>query len=209
MVVPSLFFALPLRYLSAVLGKQSLRKQLREARREHAAAQPEAIRALLFNRPPAPLMEIIAQDAIIGLYRASGSEAPAGGYAKFFQETGHALALPRFPNEDAPMSFAEFTDPFEEGDLENGAFGMMQPAANAAEIVPTVLFVPLLGFTAAGARLGQGGGHYDRYCAEHPEALRIGLAWDVQLCDTLPTEPHDMPLHAVVTPTRMYGPFNA
>nr|WP_232367281.1 5-formyltetrahydrofolate cyclo-ligase [Altererythrobacter lutimaris] len=195
--------------MSAVLDKQSLRKSLRTARREHAAAQPAAIRALLFNRPPAPLMDIIAPNAAIGLYHASASEAPTSGYAKFFQEAGHTLALPRFADENAPMHFAEFTDPFEESDLEKGAFGMMQPAAEALEVAPTVLFMPLVGFTADGARLGQGGGHYDRYCAEHSQALRIGLAWDVQLCEALPTEPHDMPLHAIVTPTRMYGPFNA
>ncbi len=192
-----------------MLSKSQLRKQLREARKEHAAAQPEAIRALLFNRPPAPLMEIIAPEAVIGLYHASGSEAPAGGYAKFFQEAGHAIALPRFADESSPMHFAEFIDPFEESDLEPGSFGMMQPTENAGTLQPSILFIPLVGFTVQGARLGQGGGHYDRYCAEHPEAVRIGLAWDVQLCDALPTEPHDVPLHAIVTPTRMYGPFHA
>jgi 5-formyltetrahydrofolate cyclo-ligase len=62
-----------------------------------------------------------------------------------------------------------------------------------------------VGFTASGARLGQGGGHYDRWLAEHPGTLAVGLAWDAQLCDTLPTEPHDAPLAAVVTPTRIYG----
>ena len=37
--------------------------------------------------------------------------------------------------------------------------------------------------------------------------LAIGLAWDCQLVDDLPTEPHDCPLNAVITPTRLYGPF--
>jgi 5-formyltetrahydrofolate cyclo-ligase len=35
----------------------------------------------------------------------------------------------------------------------------------------------------------------------------IGLAWDCQLADDLPREPHDRPLLAVVTPTRLYGPW--
>jgi 5-formyltetrahydrofolate cyclo-ligase len=52
-----------------------------------------------------------------------------------------------------------------------------------------VLFVPLIGFTAALDRLGQGGGHYDRWLAEHPGAQAIGLAWDAQACDTLPNGP--------------------
>ena len=68
-----------------------------------------------------------------------------------------------------------------------------------------MLFVPLIGFTASGDRLGQGGGHYDRWLAEHPGRMTIGLAWDVQLCEALPVEPHDMMLDAIVTPTRIYG----
>jgi 5-formyltetrahydrofolate cyclo-ligase len=70
-----------------------------------------------------------------------------------------------------------------------------------------VLFVPVVGFTEDGARLGQGGGHYDRWLAAHPGAVAIGLAWDCQRVDALPVEPHDAPLAAVVTPTRLYGPF--
>ncbi len=193
--------------MRALDNKSQLRKNLRALRREHAATQPDAIRALLFNRPPAPLLELIPSEAVIGLYHAAASEAPTEGYAKFFQEAGHALALPRFLSERAPMEFAEYTDPFEDSDLERGAYNMLQPASDAASASPDVLFVPLVGFTERGERLGQGGGHYDRYLAEHPRAQAIGLAWDVQLCEQLPTEPHDMPLNAIVTPTRIYGPF--
>ena len=64
-----------------------------------------------------------------------------------------------------------------------------------------------MGFTAQGKRLGQGGGHYDRWLASRPATLRIGLAWDAQLVEELPVEPHDMALNAIVTPTRLYGPF--
>ena len=105
------------------------------------------------------------------------------------------------------MEFAEHTDPFGATDLESGPFGMMQPGSNATALMPDVLFVPLIGFTAEGDRLGQGGGHYDRYLSHHPGRVAIGLAWDVQLCEELSTEPHDQRLDAVITPTRMYGPF--
>ena len=74
-------------------------------------------------------------------------------------------------------------------------------------MTPDVLFVPLVGFTPEGARLGQGGGHYDRWLEAHPTTLAIGLGWDVQAVDELPVEAHDRSLDAVITPTRMYGPF--
>ena len=74
-------------------------------------------------------------------------------------------------------------------------------------VVPEVLFMPLVGFTAKGDRLGQGGGYYDRFLAAHPQTIAIGMAWDVQEVDELPTELHDMRLSAIVTPTRVLGPF--
>lgn len=103
------------------------------------------------------------------------------------------------------MTFREHTDPFAQCDLEPGPYGITQPAGSAATVTPDVLFIPVVGFTARGERLGQGGGHYDRWLAEHPGRIKIGLAWDVQLCDKLPIEPHDIVLDAVVTPTRIYG----
>jgi 5-formyltetrahydrofolate cyclo-ligase len=63
----------------------------------------------------------------------------------------------------------------------------------------------LLGFTRDGHRLGQGGGHYDRWLASHPQVVALGLGWDCQLLDNLPLEPHDCALRAIVTPTRIYG----
>ena len=104
------------------------------------------------------------------------------------------------------MSFARFDDPFShETLLETGPDAIRQPSPDAPEIVPDIVFVPLLAFTPGGDRLGQGGGHYDRWLASHPETLAIGLAWDVQQADLLPTEAHDHKLAGVITPTRMHG----
>jgi 5-formyltetrahydrofolate cyclo-ligase len=190
-----------------VTDKATLRQKLRAARRAHVAALDPATRALILHRPPAPLLTLVPEGASIGLYHAGPHEAPAAGYARFFHERGHALALPRFAHRGAAMDFADWTDPWDASDCEVGPFGLMQPAATARSVAPEVLFVPLLGFTADGGRLGQGGGHYDRWLAAHPDTVAIGLAWDVQLVESLTVEPHDRPLAAIVTPTRLYGPF--
>lgn len=189
------------------LTKDELRRQLRAARRKHVSALPEAMRALVFHRPPVPLLELVPQGASVGLYSAGPHEAPTQSYARFFAENGYTIALPRFSGRSAAMEFALHTDPFGQSDCEVGPFGMLQPKEDAETIVPDVMFVPLLGFTEAGARIGQGGGHYDRWLAGHPATRTIGLAWDVQKMDSLPLEPHDIALDCVVTPTRLYGPF--
>jgi len=185
--------------------KSTLRKALRLARKEHVAAQPDSIRALLFHRPPAPLLGKIGANAVIGLYHANADEAPAAGYARFFLDAGHTVALPHFSAPDAVMTFRAHSDPYGETDLEAGPFDLRQPSTDAAEVIPEVLFVPLVGFTPDLDRLGQGGGHYDRWLTEHPGRIAIGLAWDAQCVEALPVEPHDIALDAVVTPTRIYG----
>ncbi|MBY8335926.1 5-formyltetrahydrofolate cyclo-ligase [Alteriqipengyuania sp. NZ-12B] len=184
--------------------KSQVRKDMRAARKASAAQLPEAVRTLVFSRPPAPVLARIPEGATIGLYRAQGSEAPAARYAQYFIENGHAIALPRLSGEDGAMQFAAHTDPLGESDLEAGPHDLMQPGEDAALLVPDVVFVPLLAFDEDGGRLGQGGGYYDRWIAEHPDALRIGLAWDAQKVDSVPLEPHDEKLHMVVTPQRVY-----
>ena len=185
--------------------KTTLRKEMRATRKATVAALPDAVRSLVFSRPPAPILDHIADDSVIGLYRASANEAPAARYAQFFLEAGHRIALPRLLAEEGAMRFAEHTDPLGESDLVEGPHGILQPGKDAEDVLPDVLFVPLLAFDETGRRLGQGGGYYDRWIADHPEVLRIGLAWDTQAVDEVPSEPHDMDLRLVITPTRVYG----
>ena len=190
-------------------SKADLRKALRIARREHVAALDPRVKALLFLRPPAPLLNVVPDGATIGLYAATADEAPAQSYGRFFHEAGHRVALPWFAAREAAMTFRTWASPHVDALLERGPYGMAQPFGDAEEVAPDLLFVPLIGFTANGQRLGQGGGHYDHWLADHPEVPAIGLAWDAQLVDHLPLETHDRSLRAVVTPTRLYGPFDA
>ncbi|WP_226015614.1 5-formyltetrahydrofolate cyclo-ligase [Novosphingobium sp. FKTRR1] len=195
----------------ATLAKARLRKRLRAERQAHVAALDPRIRGLVLRRPPGPILDIIPRDAVIGLYMPTADEAPTLGYAGFFHEAGHTLALPWFAGREAPMEFRRWISPYLRDTLEPDPFGARQPTGGAGPDVlpevPEVLFVPLVGFSADGGRLGQGGGHYDRWLAAHPQTIAIGLAWDCQLAEELPVEAHDHRLAAVVTPTRLYGPF--
>ena len=186
--------------------KQQLRRTLRAARLEHAAALPPEVSALVFNRPPRPVLDLVPDGATIGLYRAAEGEARTAGYVRYFFEAGHPIALPHATG-DGMLTFHRHTDPYDESDLAPGPMGLLQPDPQTALVEPDVLFVPLVGFTAGGERLGQGGGYYDRYLVEHPDVIAIGMAWDVQEVPALPIAGHDMPLNAIVTPTRVLGPF--
>jgi 5-formyltetrahydrofolate cyclo-ligase len=61
--------------------------------------------------------------------------------------------------------------------------------------------VPGLGFTTDGRRLGRGKGYYDRVLAQ-VRGFKCGVAFDQQIVDEIPAEPHDAQLDCILTPTR-------
>lgn len=70
-----------------------------------------------------------------------------------------------------------------------------------------LVIVPGVGFTAQGARLGHGGGWYDRFLAQtRPDCVRVGVGFSVQICEALPHEGHDMMMNHVVTEEGRIGP---
>jgi len=74
-------------------------------------------------------------------------------------------------------------------------------SSDGAVVVPDVLLVPCVGFTAAGHRLGYGGGYYDRWLAAHPAATTVGVSWSFAEIDAaaFAARPHDVALAIVVT----------
>lgn len=74
------------------------------------------------------------------------------------------------------------------------------PEADVDPTWPDVVVVPGLAFTAAGERLGQGGGWYDRYLAQvRDDCTMIGVCFAEQILDTLPVEAHDVTMDHIVT----------
>ena len=55
----------------------------------------------------------------------------------------------------------------------------------------TLILVPGLAFDRTGHRLGYGGGYYDSYLKEHPEAKSVGICYSVQMSEEIPLEEHD------------------
>ena len=86
--------------------------------------------------------------------------------------------------------------------LVRHSYGMLEPHA-ACPIVPhahlQLIVVPGIAFDGKGYRLGYGKGFYDRFLPQCPQAVAIGLAYQVQLvADTFP-QPWDMPVHHIFT----------
>lgn len=84
-------------------------------------------------------------------------------------------------------------------------FGTYGPTEAATVLDPDILLVPLAAFDDRGNRIGYGAGFYDRAIAKlqamgkNPKL--IGVAFDCQKVEHVPTEPHDKALQAILTET--------
>jgi 5,10-methenyltetrahydrofolate synthetase len=90
--------------------------------------------------------------------------------------------------------------------MEEDAYGIPKPK-DTEVVVPTLLFVPCVGYGAGGYRLGYGGGFYDRTLATlQPKPLTVGLAFTNAYVDDLEPEVHDQPLDAILNDNGVVWP---
>ena len=180
--------------------KPALRRRARTARAAAHAAGCEA--ASLAVCRIALERGLVPAGATVGGYWPVGSELDPRPLLHALHDQGCWCALPVVVGADQPLRFRLWQPGC---GLVSGAAGTLEPAEDAPEILPEVLLVPLLGFDAAGHRLGQGGGHYDRTLAamrgSGDPVLAIGLAFAAQALPPLPAAGHDQKLDRVVTET--------
>jgi 5-formyltetrahydrofolate cyclo-ligase len=89
-------------------------------------------------------------------------------------------------------------------DIVTGKFGVREPAAGCEEILLNrfdLVLVPGMAFDLSGNRLGRGHGFYDRILAV-ASGVKCGVAYDFQLLEKIPTEPHDAKVNFIFTPAR-------
>jgi 5-formyltetrahydrofolate cyclo-ligase len=107
------------------------------------------------------------------------------------EHDGKELVLPR--------TIGDHLEPAALGDgLVPGRHGIPEPRGEVVDPGSIgLVLVPGLAFTVDGRRLGQGGGHYDRFLARCP-APAVGVCFAEQLLDELPVERHDVALSRVI-----------
>ena len=112
---------------------------------------------------------------------------------------GHPIGLPVIVAKGQALLFRRWTPDVA---LVRGPFRVMTPPAEAPDVVPRLLLVPLLAFDRAGYRLGYGGGFYDRTIAKLRavgDVLAVGVALAAQEVGAVPRDDTDEPLDWIVT----------
>ena len=150
----------------------------------------------------------------VAVYAAMGSEVDPAAFAAAAAKRGWRVAYPCMLSATHAMACGQrmCMRAVSAGDASEAPFIAHPTRAFAATdidssrfpIVPAealdMIVVPLVAFDRTGARLGYGGGCYDRYLPMlSPACQIIGIAFDEQRVDHVPTDAHDLPLSHIVS----------
>lgn len=132
----------------------------------------------------------------IALFAAMKDEVPTEYALKEWLRVGKRIVVPRV--EGDIMRFYNYSP----DRMQTGAFGIEEPIGDVE--VPAneidLIIVPARAFTRSGERLGRGGGFYDKYMSLSGfRAYKIGIAFNIQIFESLPCDTHDIRVNEVVT----------
>lgn len=179
--------------------KKALRQQLVEARlamtdrHQRALELQHVMRIWLVGRP----------DTVIGAYWPIKGEFDPLPALHRWKEDGELLDHPQrrrigLPVVDKVHKTLVFHAWYPGCRMEEDAYGIPKPK-DTEVIVPTLLFVPCVGYGPGGYRLGYGGGFYDRTLATlQPKPYTVGLGYTQGFLPEFEPEPHDVPLDAIL-----------
>ena len=133
-------------------------------------------------------------------YQALGTEPVIDGLLEQLADRGARVLLPVLL-PDGDLDWSERA-----GALVRGRLGLLEPGGPRlgpeAVAGADCVLVPALAVSPAGARLGRGGGSYDRALARTPGSVwTCAVVYDHELGANVPVEPHDRPVRAACSPT--------
>lgn len=182
---------------------QALRQSLRQKRRKIDPSDRIKLAKKLL-----PQVQKIANfhpSQKIALFLPNDGEIDTKYIQKFLKKQGISVYLPILFGKS--LKFAKIGKNF-----RKNQYGIPEPAFSQTLSAKhlDIVFMPLVGFDANKNRIGMGGGYYDRTLAFKKRASRFsrpklyGLAFDCQQVDKLDTQEWDVPLDAIITPSKIY-----
>jgi len=189
------------------MRKNSNKKTLRQETLLKRDAIPEnikqekdaAIRQRLIGLP-----EFTKAKTIL-FYASFRSEADTMELIKTALSEGKRVALPKVDKKDRRLLLYEIEDIRE---LAQGYMGILEPSASKERLTGLddmdLIIIPGAAFDASGNRLGYGAGFYDRLLAEIKDKIPvIAPAYEEQIVENIPSEPHDVKVSKIVTDKRV------
>ncbi|MBV9912444.1 MAG: 5-formyltetrahydrofolate cyclo-ligase [Sinobacteraceae bacterium] len=157
---------------------------------EARQAETQAICAELDRLLPAH------ESLLISVYWPIKGEPDLRAWMRARAAGGTRIALPVAVGLRQPLTFREWHP---EARMAYGLWRIPYPA-ETAEVIPSVVLAPLVGFDRQGYRLGYGGGFFDRTLAQlRPRPRAIGLGYACCAIQTIHPQAHDIPMDEIVT----------
>ncbi|WP_232827598.1 5-formyltetrahydrofolate cyclo-ligase [Jiangella endophytica] len=190
-------------------------REAKRALRERVLARRRELDATALARAAGRLSDVVrglpevAAAGTVAAYVSVGREPGTGPLVEALSDDGVDVLLPVLL-PDGDLDWARYTGPQH---LAPAARGLLEPDGErlgpAAVTTAPVLLVPGLAVDRRGHRLGRGGGSYDRVLARllavSPPAFTCVLLHDGEVLDMpVPREPHDVPVDAAATPSRLH-----
>ena len=157
---------------------------------------------------PLPALYRWQEDAILGENSLTGAAAIPGMHTQLATESLAArsprkIGLPVVNKVHKTLTFHAW---YPGCPMEEDAYGIPKPK-DTEVIVPTLLFVPCVGYGHGGYRLGYGGGFYDRTLATlQPRPVTVGLGFTNGWLPDMEPESHDIPLDALLNDNGVVWP---
>jgi 5-formyltetrahydrofolate cyclo-ligase len=128
-------------------------------------------------------------------YIAEKFEVDTESMIKDAQDVGKKVVVP-ITNVNRKELIASLLVDYDK-ELAKGPYGILEPVSDFARPVPikmiNLVIVPGIAFDKDNNRLGRGTGYYDRFLSKIPkDTPTVALAFDFQIVDSIPTDPHDM-----------------
>lgn len=173
------------------MDKKTLRADIKALKKQHTkeqlSEQSEKILAQLEQHP-----DFVKAERVM-LYSALPDEVQT----QAFLEKWHLkkqIILPTVVGDDIiPVAYGKDTS-FAVGD-----FNILEPQNEPYKGDFDLIIVPGIAFDRKGNRLGRGRGYYDRFLCQHLDVKRIGICFDFQLLEEIPTEPFDITMDEVIS----------
>ena len=181
--------------------KGALRKHFRNLREAIPAPRRRAAALAIANK-----MRSVPQWAeahTVLLYASFGSEVDTAPLFEEAERSKKEVALPRMEGLDLVIHVVAQGD-----ELVVNRHGIPEPRLGTQVAVAEnigLVAVPGVAFDRRGARLGYGGGYYDRLLRTVPHAFRVGIAYESLVVDRLPTTHLDVPMDALVTESNVHA----
>lgn len=186
--------------------RQQIRQQIRQRRRALTPEQQTQFALHAADRMMAYPPVLLAQTVAVSL--SFDGELDTRPLIDQLWRAGKRVYLPVLhPFSPGNLLFLHYHP---SSDLVVNRLNIREPKLDVRDVLPLsqldVLVTPLVAFDAAGQRLGMGGGFYDRTLQNWRQhrLQPVGYAHDCQQVDALPTEQWDIPLPAVITPSKTW-----